>query len=202
MSTLNIPLFHRRSKKLPKIIPHLLPNLAPWLTLGGSNYPCLEEVSTVPKMFEPLKFDCICSLLRGLEQLILLGWGSPCFLASTDISLMFGRSCVLQIITAGVYSTLAHLRFSFLKFYPGAAELWNTSFANNVHSTLIISSPRDSLKYFEISITRRIRFAKLRKIEQLPFTNEYVIELLKLNLQSNVDGSNPFGTMKICSRQW
>ena len=28
------------------------------LTLSGSDYPCLEQISMVPKMFEPLKFDC------------------------------------------------------------------------------------------------------------------------------------------------
>ena len=38
---------------------YLLPDLAPCLTLCGSNYPCLEQFSMVPKMFEPLKFDCI-----------------------------------------------------------------------------------------------------------------------------------------------
>ena len=37
---------------------HLLPDLVPWLNLIGSNYPSLEQISTVPKMFEPLKFDC------------------------------------------------------------------------------------------------------------------------------------------------
>ena len=32
----------------------------PWLTLSGSNYPCLERISMVPKMFEQLRFDlCI-----------------------------------------------------------------------------------------------------------------------------------------------
>ena len=31
----------------------------PWLTLSGSNYPCLERIYMVPKMFEPLRFDCI-----------------------------------------------------------------------------------------------------------------------------------------------
>ena len=34
---------------------HLLPDQAPWLTFSGSNYPCLEQISMVPKMFEPLK---------------------------------------------------------------------------------------------------------------------------------------------------
>ena len=35
------------------------PDLALLSTLTGSNYPCLELISMVPKMFEPLKFDCI-----------------------------------------------------------------------------------------------------------------------------------------------
>ena len=30
------------------------------ITLSGSNYPCLERISMVPKMFEPLRFDCSC----------------------------------------------------------------------------------------------------------------------------------------------
>ena len=38
---------------------YLLIELVPWLTLSGSNYPCLERISMVPKMFEPLRSDCI-----------------------------------------------------------------------------------------------------------------------------------------------
>ena len=37
---------------------YLCPELMPWLTLSGSNYQCLERISMVPKMFEPLRFDC------------------------------------------------------------------------------------------------------------------------------------------------
>ena len=33
------------------------PDLALLSTLSGSNYPCLELVFMVPKVFEPLKFD-------------------------------------------------------------------------------------------------------------------------------------------------
>ena len=33
-------------------------------TLSGSNYPCLEQIFMVPKMFEPLKFSCILYLLH------------------------------------------------------------------------------------------------------------------------------------------
>ena len=36
------------------------PDLALLLTLIGSNYPCLELLFMVPKVFEPLKFDCTC----------------------------------------------------------------------------------------------------------------------------------------------
>ena len=37
----------------------LLPDLAPWLSLSGSNYQYFEHISIVPNMFEPMKFDCI-----------------------------------------------------------------------------------------------------------------------------------------------
>ena len=36
----------------------LRPDLVPLLNLSGSNYPYLEQIFMVPKMFEPLKFDC------------------------------------------------------------------------------------------------------------------------------------------------
>ena len=35
------------------------PGLALLSTLNGSNYPCLELIFMVPKVFEPLKLDCI-----------------------------------------------------------------------------------------------------------------------------------------------
>ena len=38
---------------------HMPPNLALWLTLSGSTYPYLEKISVNPKMFEPLRLDCI-----------------------------------------------------------------------------------------------------------------------------------------------
>ena len=35
------------------------PDLVLLSTRSGSNYPCLELIFMVPKVFEPLKFDCI-----------------------------------------------------------------------------------------------------------------------------------------------
>ena len=59
MSTLNIQLLYRKLKNKSPNYRHLLPDLAPKLTLIGSNHPCLEQFCMVPKMFEPSKFDCI-----------------------------------------------------------------------------------------------------------------------------------------------
>ena len=55
MRTHNIPSCYRKSKE-NLILP---PDLALSSTLIGSNYPCLELIFMVPKVFEPLKFDCI-----------------------------------------------------------------------------------------------------------------------------------------------
>ena len=47
MRTLNIKLLWKSLNYR-----YSLPDLAPWLTLSGSNYPCLEQFSMVPKMFD------------------------------------------------------------------------------------------------------------------------------------------------------
>ena len=54
MRTHNIPPCYRKIKEI-LIMP---PDLALLSTLTGSNYPCLELIFMVPKVFEPLKFDC------------------------------------------------------------------------------------------------------------------------------------------------
>ena len=55
--TQNIP-----SRSSRKDIPFYPPDLALLLTLIGSNYPCLELIFMVPKVFEPLKVGCICKI--------------------------------------------------------------------------------------------------------------------------------------------
>ena len=54
MRTHNIPPSYRKIKEI--LI--MRPDLALLSTLIGSNYPCLELIFMVPKVFEPLKFDC------------------------------------------------------------------------------------------------------------------------------------------------
>ena len=54
MRTYNIPPYYRKIKEILIMTPDF-PLLS---TLIGSNYPCLELIFMVPKVFEPLKFDC------------------------------------------------------------------------------------------------------------------------------------------------
>ena len=44
------------------------PDLALSSTLIGSNYPCLELIFMVPKVFEPLKFDCILDFDKTADE--------------------------------------------------------------------------------------------------------------------------------------
>ena len=67
MSTHNIQSLCSKSKDFPK-----LSLFASWTgamnTLSGSNYPCLERISMVPKMFEPLRFDCNFPVRRAARR--------------------------------------------------------------------------------------------------------------------------------------
>ena len=49
------------------------PDLALLSTLIGSNFPCLEQIFMVPKVFEPLKFYCIPEWVVWLKQLSRMG---------------------------------------------------------------------------------------------------------------------------------
>ena len=54
-------------------------------TLIGSNYPGLELIFMVPKMFEPLKFDCICRNLNFVRV--------PCKFTTFKICMFMGFQC-------------------------------------------------------------------------------------------------------------
>ena len=62
MSTHNIHLKYRTSKRYPTIISTVPPGVALIVTVRGSNYRCLEQIFMVPKGFEPSKFDYFNSL--------------------------------------------------------------------------------------------------------------------------------------------
>ena len=55
-------------KKIENDIPITPSDLALWLTLSSSNYPCLEHNFVVPKVFEPLKFDCTLHQFNNIKR--------------------------------------------------------------------------------------------------------------------------------------
>ena len=71
MRTHNIPSCYRKIKEI-LIMPL---DLALLSALIGSNYPGLELIFMVPKVFEPLKFDCIWKIILTVF-LFLLIWGT------------------------------------------------------------------------------------------------------------------------------
>ena len=70
MRTHNIPSCYRKSKRSL----FLSPDLALLSTLIGLNYPCLELIFMVPKVFEPLKVDCISILDVFTEKPVINFW--------------------------------------------------------------------------------------------------------------------------------
>ena len=50
------------------------PDLVLLSTLSGSNYPCLELNFMAQKVFQPLKFDCICTLDKPDEGYSQFGY--------------------------------------------------------------------------------------------------------------------------------
>ena len=62
----------------------------PWLSLSGSNYPCLERISMVQKMFVPLRFHCIPKNLISwaigrIPCWLEIGFGSVKVIWATDV---------------------------------------------------------------------------------------------------------------------
>ena len=50
------------------------PDLALLSTFIGSNYPCLELIFMVPKVFEPLKFDYIWHCMFYVKVLMMMNY--------------------------------------------------------------------------------------------------------------------------------
>ena len=70
-------------KEIREDIPVMPPDLALYLTLIRSNFPCLEHTFVVPKVFEPLIFYCRSFLASFISALPLSLWDM--FVIWTDI---------------------------------------------------------------------------------------------------------------------
>ena len=114
------------------------------LPSAGSKYPCLEHIPMAPKTFGSLKFDFIYHNY------------SPTSMARTSL---------------GPWKFILDM---------GSTSHWELIIVlcrkqtGIIYSRLSLSrTPRDSMKHFEISVVRHIRFTELRKkqlIEQPPLT--------------------------------
>ena len=101
---------------------------------------------------------------------------------TTDISKYFRESLGIRDNESRLYYIFAKIstELAFRKLQAHVTVFFPRS---RLYSRLSLSrTPRDSMKYFEISVPRHIRFAELRKklFEQPHLTNIYVIGLLKL----------------------
>ena len=85
-------------------------------TLNGSNYPCLELIFIVPKVFQPLKFYCIYLVLLFLHIVFLVFFldTEP---SGTSIGITIGVSIAASLATAIIVllaTRLWKLRFVYL----------------------------------------------------------------------------------------
>ena len=80
-------------------------DLAHLSTLIGSNYPCLELIFMVPKVFEPLKFDCI--YLLDNTYIFSVAQGIAFFKEGRQTEAMQQLNKALQIDTTNVEALVA-----------------------------------------------------------------------------------------------
>ena len=91
---------------------HLPHDLALWLTLSGSHYPCPEQISMVTKMFESLKFDFSIKF-----------WCNS-FFCFPAVSKLQSLKCVVGIVNVLKFPTL-HSKPFWPKFRP-ITLLWRS----------------------------------------------------------------------------
>ena len=78
MSTQNT-IISQKIEKTSLNYSHLSPDLVLQLTHSGLNYPCLEQIFMVPKIFKLMKFNCIFhySMLTVMNKFVQ--YGEQCF---------------------------------------------------------------------------------------------------------------------------
>ena len=93
-------------------------DLALYSTLTGSNYPCLELVFMVPKVFKPLKFGCIRFLYFTLF--------------SSPVLKVMPFGAIVSMLGTTWSTVAAHIRRSTAKgdhsFYCCPEKWWNSCF--------------------------------------------------------------------------
>ena len=89
-------------------------DLASLSTLTGSNYPCLELIFMVPKVFEPLKFDCI-SVHRHKFCIFFQKGDSICDFLFAKVTVIFFKT-IFYIYEIFMFSINISQKFTFVTF--------------------------------------------------------------------------------------
>ena len=122
-----------------------------WLTLTSSNYPCLQHISMVPKVFEPLKFYCIFMVTKVFEFEVLLyfhGYQGVWVWSSTVFSWL--PRC-LSLKFYGIFMVTKVFEFEVLLYFHGYQGVWVWS------STVFSWLPRClSLKFYCIFMVTKV----------------------------------------------
>ena len=104
------------------------PDLAQWLLLIRSNYPCLEHFFMVPKVFEPLKFYCSINISVGIQY---RAWSDAAFWTeSTLFSCVPKTGSQSEKGLKGVLTTLDSFRSTCMLSLP-AFDIRKTNFSGN-----------------------------------------------------------------------
>ena len=132
------------------------PDLSLWLTLISSNYPCLERISMVPKVFEAWKFYWISIYLNYVSQ-VLMPWDPP-YYTSIGRQEMWVEECKCSKISyRSSFKKKENVISEFFFFYMKSFDRIET--AHNIGS-LLYSAPdkkvkqgnsRDNFPYFSIN---------------------------------------------------
>ena len=94
---------------------HLLPELSPWLILSGFNYPYLEQISMIPKMFKPLTFEYTLHKFSGCRQTaktlrtdMQAGFRLLCITEKNEHFLKVTLKCIAEWTDDGVLRPFQH----------------------------------------------------------------------------------------------
>ena len=128
-------------KENRKYIPIMPPNLALYLTLISSNFPCLEHIFMIPKVFEPLNFYC-SYIAKTPAHYIYRSYATGSFICKRlacipverGLSLRLPHSCWSRIVN--FFSTVS------TQFYSAA----------NACSAIPATTPASTLYYARIPL--------------------------------------------------
>ena len=144
----------KENRKDTFIFPH---DLALWLALSSSNYPCLEHVLIVPKLFEPLKFHCTpkYSIHDGsqVKATSMFEWYNYIYFVYICIIYVYVRLSVsVQKEIKAVYTEIGQRTYWYLRALGSLVNAWTCAkyvsrTKNHILSSLYNHEFHNSISY-------------------------------------------------------